>query len=449
MGPAPPPRGLDRAGRRPDVRLRRGEDDHDVAPGLRAQGRRGRHLGAQLHDPQPDRRRRTAGLRHLGDRLGPGDSPSGAGIEPVKVRWLDVAGIPRVYPVFDAERGFDTNGDGKYVFPDEVPDDPAAPGFEERRKISPAHEWTVPDGGATLVGGAGHLHPGGLNVASRSPATGPTPGMSTATALGGAEAVPLRRPLLRAGRRRELGREHGGDEAGLADPPEGRRHGLDRHHLRRRAGVVVRVDGDPPGGRRRGRRPGGEGPVRGRRPRCEDVREGRHPHPPPPAREHRHSRARQDLGLPDPRDLRERGPRVPPGRRDRQLPLLARRLLGDSRLPHGADAPTGGRAAAERHLHQPGRAPGDAQTEQAWHTITSCKPPCNRGPGIGYPLADGPIKFDSGQLGLGSAPSSEVTTGSNVYTTPPLTKPGKTYTYFCRIHPFMRGSIRVAGKPRG
>jgi hypothetical protein len=27
-----------------------------------------------------------------------------------------------------------------------------------------------------------------------------------------------------------------------------------------------------------------------------------------------------------------------------------------------------------------------------------------------------------------------------------LTKPGKTYTYFCRIHPFMRGSIRVKGK---
>ena len=38
-----------------------------------------------------------------------------------------------------------------------------------------------------------------------------------------------------------------------------------------------------------------------------------------------------------------------------------------------------------------------------------------------------------------------MTTGSNIYTTPPLTKPGKTYTYFCRIHPFMRGSIRVAG----
>jgi plastocyanin len=89
------------------------------------------------------------------------------------------------------------------------------------------------------------------------------------------------------------------------------------------------------------------------------------------------------------------------------------------------------------------------QTQQTWHTVTSCKPPCNRGAGIGYPLANGPIKFDSGQLGFGALASREVTTGSNVYTTPPLTKPGKTYTYFCRIPPFMRGSIRVAGKPRG
>ncbi len=87
---------------------------------------------------------------------------------------------------------------------------------------------------------------------------------------------------------------------------------------------------------------------------------------------------------------------------------------------------------------------GAPDEEQAWHSITSCRAPCNRGSGIGYPLAQGPIKFDSGQLGYGSGLSSEVTTGSNVYTTPPLTKPGKTYTYFCRIHPFMRGSVRVA-----
>jgi plastocyanin len=82
------------------------------------------------------------------------------------------------------------------------------------------------------------------------------------------------------------------------------------------------------------------------------------------------------------------------------------------------------------------------QDEQAWHSITSCKTPCNRGSGIGYPLANGPIKFDSGQLGFGTGGSSEVTTGDDQYETPPLTDPG-TYAYFCRIHPFMRGSIRV------
>jgi plastocyanin len=89
---------------------------------------------------------------------------------------------------------------------------------------------------------------------------------------------------------------------------------------------------------------------------------------------------------------------------------------------------------------------GDPGSEQAWHSITSCKAPCNRGSGIGYPLADGPLDFDSGQLGYGPGASGEVTTGSNEYKTPPLTKKGKTYTYFCRIHPAMRGSIRVQGK---
>jgi plastocyanin len=89
-----------------------------------------------------------------------------------------------------------------------------------------------------------------------------------------------------------------------------------------------------------------------------------------------------------------------------------------------------------------------ALTDQVWHSITSCKAPCNRGAGIGYPLANGPIKFDSGQLGFGTGPSRGVTTGTDTFETPPLTKRGKTYTYFCRIHPFMRGSVRVAGKKK-
>ncbi len=80
------------------------------------------------------------------------------------VKWLDIAGYPQVYPVFDAERGFDTDGDGKFVFPDDA-DEPDEPAYdEESGKISSAGSWTVPAGGVTLVFGAGHLHPGGLKV---------------------------------------------------------------------------------------------------------------------------------------------------------------------------------------------------------------------------------------------------------------------------------------------
>ena len=35
------------------------------------------------------------------------------------------------------------------------------------------------------------------------------------------------------------------------------------------------------------------------------------------------------------------------------------------------------------------------------HTITACKAPCNRTTGIAYPLANGPVDFDSGNLGFG------------------------------------------------
>ena len=104
----------------------------------------------------------------------------------------------------------------------------------------------------------------------------------------------------------------------------------------------------------------------------------------------------------------------------------------------------------QRHLHQQRRAARRARHRAGLAQRHLLPAPCNRGSGIGYPLAAGPIEFDSGQLGYGTGLSTEVTTGSQpVYTTPPLTKPGKTYTYFCRIHPFMRGSIRVAGgKPK-
>jgi plastocyanin len=86
-------------------------------------------------------------------------------------------------------------------------------------------------------------------------------------------------------------------------------------------------------------------------------------------------------------------------------------------------------------------APSPPSTGDAFHTITGCKAPCNRSTGIAYPLADGPRTFDSGQLGFNAnfgAPAA----GRDTWETPRNLTPG-TYTYFCRVHPFMRGSFRV------
>ncbi len=43
-----------------------------------------------------------------------------------------------------------------------------------------------------------------------------------------------------------------------------------------------------------------------------------------------------------------------------------------------------------------------------YHSITSCKAPCNRETGIAYPLADGKVSFESGTLGT----SRPITTGA-------------------------------------
>jgi plastocyanin len=76
--------------------------------------------------------------------------------------------------------------------------------------------------------------------------------------------------------------------------------------------------------------------------------------------------------------------------------------------------------------------------DAVYHSISSCKPPCNRTTGIAYPLADGPVQFESGTLGSAAPPA----TGALEWKTPDALRPG-TYTYFCRIHQFMRGAFRV------
>jgi hypothetical protein len=76
-----------------------------------------------------------------------------------------------------------------------------------------------------------------------------------------------------------------------------------------------------------------------------------------------------------------------------------------------------------------------------WHSITACRAPCNRSTGISYPLANGQTQFDSGQLGFGPAGLSPAANRLD-WSTPDNLGPG-TYTYFCRVHAFMRGAFRV------
>lgn len=76
------------------------------------------------------------------------------------------------------------------------------------------------------------------------------------------------------------------------------------------------------------------------------------------------------------------------------------------------------------------------------HTVTSCPAPCN-GPYVAnYPQADG--LFDSRVLGPDPVYMETANTDGYIYwdlDTSTL-DPG-TYTYFCRIHPWMRGSLMV------
>ncbi len=78
------------------------------------------------------------------------------------------------------------------------------------------------------------------------------------------------------------------------------------------------------------------------------------------------------------------------------------------------------------------------QGNGVWHSITACKAPCNASTGIASPIADGDVAFDSGQLGDAGPP----TAGRLDWQTPATLPPG-VYTYFCRIHPFMRGAFDV------
>ena len=87
-----------------------------------------------------------------------------------------------------------------------------------------------------------------------------------------------------------------------------------------------------------------------------------------------------------------------------------------------------------------------------YHTVTSCAYPCKGETGTAYPLSNGrtsegrQLDFDSSELGVGPpaiGPASQRLTWELPVTKQSGFKPGEVVTYYCRVHPFMRGAFEV------
>jgi plastocyanin len=333
----------------------------------------------------------------------PDSSPAAKDIKEVRTQWMDVAGL-RAYPVFDALRKWGHKG--RYTFPDDAP-------ASERSIVGQAQRWVVRRD-ETLVGTAGHLHPGGLWTDLRVTRDGRTVRLfrSKAKYWEPAGAVSWDVAMTRTPNdwRVQLKK---GDVVTVSGTYDTRRASW----YESMAIMPIAVyDGAGAG--------------------------GTDPFVTPPNQKgfltHGHLPENDNHGgepgaLPDARkllsgSLSSAGATIPV-----QDFVYGRSDLG--RL--GKRVPTIRRGQALTFVNKDDR----ATQAGIYHTITACKAPCNRITGIAYPLADGKVDFDSGELGTG--PSFFTAASNRVKWETPKTLKAGTYTYFCRIHPFMRGAFRV------
>ncbi|HEX8646705.1 MAG TPA: hypothetical protein VF715_07365 [Thermoleophilaceae bacterium] len=86
------------------------------------------------------------------------------------------------------------------------------------------------------------------------------------------------------------------------------------------------------------------------------------------------------------------------------------------------------------------------------HTVTSCKFPCLGQTGGAFPISNGEsskgrqLDFDSGELGFGTpqiGPAKQTLDWTLPVTPEAGFEPGEIVTYFCRVHPGMRGAFEV------
>ena len=264
--------------------------------------------------------------------------------------------------MFDVKREW-ASKKGTYTFPDH------ARTAAEKAKIGPDHRW-VPGKDVTLIGTAGHLHPGGLH-----------------TDLNAFRGNQRRRLFRSTAKYWEPAGASWWDVAMTATPPD--------WLIKMKAGDVLKVSatydakraswyesmGIMPVFYYEGHDVGGTDPFTGTVKTTGSITHGRLP-------ENDNHGGRKVI-LPDARRLLRRAAhaaREPP-RRDPQLLLrpVDLALSGDAQRPPTVRP---GQALKFKNI--------DAGGDDVYHTITACKEPCKKDTGIAYPLADGRVDFDSG-----------------------------------------------------
>lgn len=323
----------------------------------------------------------------------PDTSPLAAGMVPARPVWMDVQN-GSVYPVFDSIKG---SGDGvTYTYPDQ-----AVNPYPGKRK----NEWTV-DRDGVLVATAGHLHPGGLHTdlnirrgsstarLFRSEAKYFEPAGAVSWDVAMTATTPDWRVAVKAGDVLSTSATYDSATASWYES----------------MGIMVVWMGDP----------GLPAPD----PFTTAVDK-------PGMITHGHLAENDNHGGgPDPNYL---DLTTLPSEPYSGVIEIRNWMYGKGDMYSGTSVPSV--KPGQTITYDNKDAPiGKGQ----WHTLTACKAPCNRATGIAYPIADADIPFDSGELGTGGPPTANRTTW-----TIPSNLPAGTYTYFCRIHPLMRGAFRV------
>jgi plastocyanin len=340
----------------------------------------------------------------------PSSSKQGKKVKEVTPVWMDIrAGW--AYPVFDVFKG--SGGDGKFTFPDEAPGNPYANGPVQ-------NELKLPFDG-TIVAGVGHLHPGGLY----DDVDLIRPGAKAAGTKGSRENSAR---ILRTDAKYY---DHGGpiswDLSIRASRPDWR--------VQVKQGDTVRISSTYETEQASWYESMGivllyvaKGEKGGVDPFAKKV-DWRG------VLTHRHLTENDNHGgeagdLTDPR-------KVGSGSATTQV-----RIKGFQYLPGDLSELGGPNLVPVVPKGQNLLFVNEDDPEVAFHTITSCREPCNRLTGISYPLADALSWFDSGELGYGPAGLSPAANRLTWQASTSKLDTG-TYTYFCRIHPFMRGAFRV------